>query len=298
MKINLAKSCGFCFGVNRAITIAENLANNNENVEMLGDIVHNEEVVKKIRNKGIKKIKTLSDGKGKTLLIRAHGIDKSTLEKAISSGYRVVDATCQMVKEIHNIVRKMEEKNFTIIVIGDKLHDEVKGIVGQLEKKAFVIDKPNSIPIQTIKKIKKAAVVAQSTQDIENVKQIITVLKKNIKEIKFFNTICKPTRTKQNEIKKMPLENDVILVIGSKTSANTKRLYQISKSLNKNSYWINSKDDIHKIWFEKAKTIGVTSGASTPKETTEGIISFLNRLLEPKASKNDNSLNKQLKDNL
>lgn len=278
MKINLAKSAGFCFGVKRALDIALKTASSGAKVYMLGDIVHNEDVVKEIEKTGIKKIKKLGNGKNKSLLIRAHGAPQKILKRAIGYGYTVVDATCPMVKEIHEIAKSMEQKGYKIIVIGDKKHDEVHGITGQLKNKAIVIDSPNHIPFRKIQKIKKSAVVVQSTQNIENVMKIVDALKPYIKELKFFNTVCKPTRTKQQEIKIMPQDNDVMIVIGSKTSANTKRLYEISGSLNKNSYWIQSSKDIKKEWLKDAQNIGVTAGASTPESTIKDVIKYIKQL--------------------
>jgi len=283
MKINLAKSAGFCFGVKRAIDIALKAAKEERNVYMLGDIVHNENVVEQIHKAGIKKSCRLSGGKNKTFLIRAHGIDKETLDKTSRLGYKVIDATCPMVKEIHNIARKMEKDGYFVIVIGDKKHDEVHGIVGQLKNKAIVIDNPDKIPVEKIKKIKKASIVVQSTQRLENVLKIVSVIEKFIPQVRFFNTICKPTRTKQEEIRTMPLKNDVMIIIGSKNSANTKRLYEISKSLNKNTYWVNSWQDIKPGWFKTARTAGVTSGASTPGSTTEEIINQIKQITSRKA---------------
>ena len=120
--------------------------------------------------------------------------------------------------------------------------------------------------------------MVQSTQHLDKTLAIVDVLKQHIRELKFFNTICKPTRTKQKEIKNMPLTNDVMIIIGSKTSANTKRLYQISKSLNKRSYWVQSKDEIKRGWFKNAGSIGVMSGASTPDYTTKNVINYLRSL--------------------
>ena len=272
MKINVAKSAGFCFGVKRALDLALKAAKSEVRIEMLGDIVHNEAVIKEIKKTGIRKIKQLSKGKDKTLLIRAHGVDTKTLQKAKKLGYTIIDATCPMVKEIHKITKASEKKGYKLIVIGDKNHDEVHGIIGQLKNKAIVIDKSTNIPLKTITTIKKATVVVQSTQNIDNVLKIVKILKKHIKNVKFFNTICRPTATKQNEIRKLPLKNDLMIIIGSKTSANTKRLYQISKSLNKNSYWIQSEKEIKSAWFKKIKSVGITAGASTPDYTTQSVI--------------------------
>jgi 4-hydroxy-3-methylbut-2-enyl diphosphate reductase len=278
MKVNLAKSAGFCFGVKRALDIALKTAALGKNVYMLGDIVHNEDVVWQIQQAGIKKVKKLASGKNKTLLIRAHGARLKTLQKALRLGYKILDATCPMVKEIHQIVQNMEKKDYSIIVIGDKKHDEVHGIVGQLKGKAIVIDNLKDAPLKTIKNIKKACVVVQSTQNLEKVLEIIGVLKLHIQDLKFFNTICKPTRIKQEEIKGMPPENDIMIIIGSKNSANTRRLYEISKSLNKRSYWVSSKKDIQQNWFKDAKSAGVTAGASTPDSTTQDIVRYLKQM--------------------
>jgi len=278
MKINLAKSAGFCSGVKRAIDIAFRTAASEKNVYMLGDIVHNEDVVKQLRKSGIKKAVRLTPGKNKTFLIRAHGTGKDVLQKALSLDYKVIDATCPMVKEIHNIAQRMEKERSRIIVIGDRLHDEVRGIVGQLKSRAIVIDSPAHIPVKTIKGLKKACVLAQSTQNLEKVSEIVTVLKKYISDLKFFNTVCKPTRLKQEEIKRMPLENDVMIIIGSKNSANTKRLYEISKSLNKRSFWVTSKKDIRRDWFKGAKNVGVSAGASTPDYTTKEVTDYIKQI--------------------
>ena len=275
MKINVAKSAGFCFGVKRALRIAFDTASSNTKIEMLGDIVHNEEVVKEIKKTGIRKIKRLSKDGNKTILIRAHGAPLGTFMKARKLDYKIIDATCPMVKEIHRIAKESEQKGFSIIVIGDKKHDEVQGITGQLKKKAIVIDSLNNIPFGKINRIKKAAVVVQSTQNLKKTLAIVSILKKHIKEVKFFNTICRPTRTKQQEIRIMPLKNDTMIIIGSKTSANTKRLYEISKLINKRSFWIQSKKDIKPSWFNNVKSVGITAGASTPDYTTKEVIEYI-----------------------
>jgi 4-hydroxy-3-methylbut-2-enyl diphosphate reductase len=278
MKINLAKSAGFCFGVKRALKIALKTAATGTTVEMLGDIVHNEEVVQGIERAGIKKIKKLRNGAGKMLVIRAHGASENVYSKAAQLGYTIVDATCPMVKEIHTIVKATKNEGCRIIILGDKHHDEVRGIMGQLNNRAIVIDSIKHIPFETIKRVKKACVVAQSTQNAEKILSIVAVLKKHIKEIQFFNTICRPTRIKQKEAKAMPLKNDVMIIIGSKTSANTKRLYQISKALNKRSYWIRSSAALKSEWFKGAHTVGIMAGASTPDATTNDVIANIRSL--------------------
>jgi len=278
MKISLAKSAGFCFGVKRAIDITLHTASSGKKVYMLGDIVHNEDVSRQVRKKGIIKTRCLTKGKNKTLLIRAHGIPMAIIKKAIALGYSIVDATCPMVKEIHKIVKDMEKQGYRIIIIGDRDHDEVQGIMGQLKKKSFVIENPAHLLTSKIKGLGRAAVVVQSTQNIEKVKQILHKLKPLVKDLKFFNTICRPTTIKQEEIRKMPLENDVMLVIGSHTSANTKRLYEIAKAINIRTFWVNSKKEIKPCWFKDAVKVGVTAGASTPDWRIKEVIECIRKL--------------------
>ena len=278
MKINVADSAGFCFGVKRAIDIAYKTLRTKNKVYMLGDIVHNEDITKEMDKAGVKKINRLVRVKNKILLIRAHGASKKTFQRAKSLGYTIVDATCPMVKEIHKIAVINEQKGYKIIIIGDNKHDEVRGIIGHLKNKAIVIDSNKKIPLKRIKKIKKAAVVVQSTQNFEKIQIIVDTLQKHIEDLRFFNTICKPTRTKQQELKIMPLKNDVMIIIGSKTSANTKRLYEISKSFNKRSYWVQSKDKVKARWFKNARSIGITAGASTPSSTTKEVIEYIRKI--------------------
>lgn len=278
MKINLAKSAGFCFGVKRALKIAFETAKGRKKIFMLGDIVHNEEVVKQVTAAGIRKINKISRGRGKTLLIRAHGTGQNTTKKALQAGYAIIDATCPMVKEIHKIAKEGEEKGRRVIIIGDKKHDEVRGIIGQLKHKAVIIDGKGVLPVKKIKKIEKARVLAQSTQNLDKVMEMVGTLRTYIGDLEFFNTICLPTRIKQQEIKNMPPKNDVMVIIGSKASSNTRRLYEISKSLNNRTYWVSSKKEIKPNWFKGAKSAGITAGASTPDKTTQDIVRYLKKI--------------------
>lgn len=275
MKVNIARSAGFCFGVKRALAIALGIAGKKGKVYMLGDIVHNEDVVREIKKSGIKKIGRPGKGGGKILLISAHGAPVKIFHSAAAAGFKVIDATCPMVKKIHKTALDMENRGRRIIIIGDKKHSEVIGILGHLKDRAIVIDSPDNIPAGRIKDINKAAVVVQSTQNIERVIKILEKVKKYVPDLVFCNTICRPTTIKQEEIKKMPLENDVMVIIGSKNSANTRRLYEISRSLNKRSYWIRSSGDLKRGWFKGAGSVGVAAGASTPESTINDVAAAL-----------------------
>lgn len=301
--IHLAKTAGFCFGVRRAIRLAHELARSGgitqasavarramadkspRQVHMLGDLVHNRDVIAQLEKAGIKKISRLGNGRDKILLIRAHGAGKRLLAKARSRGYTIVDATCPMVHTIHKIVREMDRKGYRIIVLGDLRHEEVQGIIGQIAKKTLIIDGIENIPWPQIKKIRKAAIVVQSTQNMDDILPMASALREKIKEVRFFNTICKPTRMKQAEMKNLPRLNDVVIIIGSRASANTRRLYEISSKLNPRSYWIESAAEIKPSWFKQAESVGITAGASTPQSATRVVIERIRGLSNKKRNR-------------
>jgi len=278
MKVIVAKSAGFCFGVRRAIDIAEKTATRDKKVFVLGDIVHNKDVVRRIQKAGVQQIKKLGKGEGKILLIRAHGCSQKTLQEAYRRGYKIVDATCPMVKHIHYLARKSQEEGRHLVVIGDRHHDEVRGILGQVKGKAEVFPSDGCIPWERLKNLVPLTVVVQSTEDLEKVNLLAEKFKERLKEVKFYNTICQPTRKKQEEIRSLPQKHDVVIVIGSRGSANTRRLYEIARSLNPRTYWVESVSQLQPAWLAKAKTVAVTAGASTPDEITRAVVNYLRKI--------------------
>lgn len=277
MKIHIAKSSGFCFGVKRAIDMSHDLAGSNKKVNVFGEIVHNNFVVRELEKKGVKKIKKIYRAKDSTLIISAHGVSKKIFEKAKAKGHKVVDATCPKVIDIYEIGRKLE-KNNKIIIIGDSGHDEVKGIAGQLRTTPIIIDSADNMPMKELSRVKKAAVITQSTQSLENINEIMGRLKEILPDVKLYNTTCGITVVKQREIKSLPEENDVVLIVGSANSANTKRLYKMSKEINKKTHWIGSADDLKPSWFKNIEKVGIMAGASTPDNITGEIVKELKRI--------------------
>lgn len=279
MKVHLAKSAGFCLGVKRALRIASATAAEGGRVYMLGELVHNEHVLRDIESQGIRRIRRLSKGRGpRTLLICAHGAPDAIMKRARRLGYRIVDATCPMVRHIHSVAADIEKYGRTVVVIGDRDHDEVKGIVGQLHTKAIVVDDTSRLPVAELRKVKSASVVVQSTQDAAKVGRILDTLRTLIQDVEFHNTICKPTGQKQKEIVSLAKANDVVVVIGSVTSANTTRLFEISKAINPKTYRIGSAKDLKTGWFAGARSAGVSAGASTPDSLTNEVVATLTRM--------------------
>ena len=258
MKILMADSYGFCFGVKRAIDIAMLEAGKGK-VSILGNLVHNQQVVDKFNELGILEIDHPEEAEG-TVIITAHGIADSTLEELKSKGIKVINTTCPFVEKVHNISKQLEKEGHKIIVIGDSGHTEVKGIIGNL-KNPIVIAKPEDI--EQLPHLEKAAVVSQTTQEEENFNLITKELKKQVDQLIIKNTICPATAERQKAAKELSKKADLMIIIGGRKSANTKRLFEICNDITQSRY-IQSADDLKQEWFTNAKTVGITAGASTP----------------------------------
>ncbi|MBL7067729.1 MAG: 4-hydroxy-3-methylbut-2-enyl diphosphate reductase [Candidatus Marinimicrobia bacterium] len=276
LSITIAKDVGFCFGVKRAIDMAHNAAETYGKVAMLGDIVHNEIVIDDLKNSGVVVYQNIDDiPQGMPVLFRSHGTRKEFWEKARERGLTIIDATCPLVDEIHKASQLLESEGRTVIIIGDSGHDEVEAIASQLSNPIVIATAKDAFKI---KPVKKAGVVLQSTQFIENVNQIITVLISKIQDLRIINTICTPTRNRQSQLKELAVNNDVMIIVGSFTSANTKRLTSISSRLNPRSYQVQGPDDIQPGWFKDAQTVGISAGASTPDEIVRKVAKKINNL--------------------
>lgn len=276
MRVRLARSAGFCFGVRRALRIAGETAAGSGGVCALGALVHNEDVLRDIERSGIRRIRRFSRAhRGMPLLICAHGAPARTLSKAREYGYRIVDATCPKVTAIHRIVARMEAEGRAIVVIGDRNHDEVRGIVGQTKRGAVVLDSHSRVPVRALRKLGKAAVVVQSTQNPVKVAGIVKKLKACMDDVEFHDTICRPTVMKQKEVQILARTNDVMIIIGSRSSANTRRLYELARAVNRNTRWVRSKGEIRASWLKQARSAGVGAGASTPDKITREVVAYL-----------------------
>ena len=269
MKITVAKAAGYCFGVRDAVNMAYDTAESFGDVYMLGDIVHNEQVVEDLEAVGTKVVESLDDvPKGSPILFRAHGTVNELWEEAKSKKMNIVDATCPLVHEIHREVKKLAEDGRKIIIIGDHGHDEVVAIANQV-KGSIIISSPEEA--LELRKMKKVGVVSQSTQMIENVQQIVNILMEKVYDLHFVNTICYPTKRNHSQIKLLALENDVMIIIGSFTSANSKRLTELSLDRNSNSYQITCAEGLDQKWFAGKESVGISAGASTPDYLIEEV---------------------------
>ncbi len=276
MKIIIAKNAGYCFGVRDAVDLANNIAEKEGEVYMLGDIVHNEKVVDDLSYAGAKVVKSLKDvPENGTVLFRAHGTKNDIWEEAQRLSLNIKDATCPLVHKIHQDVRNLSNEGRKIIVIGDHGHDEVVAIADQA-KKTIVISNPQEA--KKLKRIRKAGIVCQSTQAIENVQEIISILMTKIFDLRFVNTICYPTKRNQEQIKDLAKIVDIMIIIGSFTSANSMRLTSLSKDLNDNTFQVTDESELNDKWFTDCKSVGISAGASTPDYLINSIKNKIERI--------------------
>jgi 4-hydroxy-3-methylbut-2-enyl diphosphate reductase len=273
MKVLLAKDAGYCFGVRDAVNLAYETAEKEGEVYMLGHIVHNENVVTELEKTGTKVIDDLNEvPNNKPILFRAHGTVPKVWDEAEKRGINIVDATCPLVTEIHEEVRKLAAENRRIIIIGDHGHDEVNGIMEQVQD-SIVLANPEEA--KRLRKMKKAGVVSQSTQMIENVQDIINILMTKVFDLRFVNTICFPTRRNHEQIKSLAELSDIMIVIGSFTSANSKRLTELAKERNERTYQVTCVNDLDSDWFQQSDTVGVSAGASTPDNIIKNVVTAI-----------------------
>jgi len=255
MKVICAENMGFCFGVKRAVDMVVK----EENAYTLGQLIHNPQVVELLEKRGIKETKSIDDVESGTLIITAHGTSKSIIEKAKKKGLRIIDTTCPLVKRIHELAGEFDKKGYKIILLGDKEHSEVKGIVSNA-RDVLIINTPKEAEKL---RFEKACFLSQTTELIDKFNKIAGILKGNIPNLEVFNTICDATKKRQDSALKLAKKIDLMIVIGGYNSANTKMLSQICSKIVETKH-IEKADEIDGEWFKGKNLIGLTAGASTP----------------------------------
>ena len=294
MEIILAKSAGFCFGVQRAVDMAYEQAGHRE-VYTFGPIIHNEEVIEDLKSKGVDIIEDLDELEGKsdcTVVIRSHGVEKKVYDDLNSRGIHVVDATCPFVKKIHNIVKKDSEAGRVIIIVGDPNHQEVKGIVGWCSGEVHVVDSEEGI-ISLIDALSdenhEISVVSQTTFNLNKFNNIVDIIRNKLYNVNVYETICNATAVRQKEAKEIASRVDAMIVIGGRNSSNTQKLYDISKKECENTYYIQTLVDLDLTTFESVSRVGITAGASTPNYIIKEVHSSMAELSFEQMLENDES---------
>jgi len=271
MKIELAENYGFCFGVKRAIKIAED----NTNAATYGPLIHNsKEIARLDRDYKVGLVEDFTTFKsGEKAIVRTHGIVKDELSSLHESGVEVIDATCPYVTKPQEIAQEMSEAGYDVVIFGDEKHPEIKGVKSYATHGAEVVT--NISDVEKLKLKERVALIAQTTRKVEDYMAIATYLIPRHKEVRVFNTICNATFENQEAVNKIAKKADVMIIIGGKNSSNTKELYSISHDKCANSYHIEDENDLDFSWFENKTFCGISAGASTPDWIIQNVINTI-----------------------
>lgn len=275
-EIKLARHFGFCMGVKRAIKIAEETGGNEKgSVNVINEIVHNDSVVERLARDGIGTVPSVADAESGTVIVSAHGAPPVWFGDARKKGLKIIDATCPLVIRIHKIIHNLVNNGFNIIHYGDSHHDETTGVVGQAAPDRVIVIRD----IEELRKIpsngQKLAITSQTTAGLSDFDKICKEARKLFPGIEVFNTICNATNQRQAAVMDLAPEVELMLVVGSESSANSKRLQSISAALCGKAYLINSVEDLNKEWLDQVETVGLTAGASTPDFLVDDVIAKL-----------------------
>jgi (E)-4-hydroxy-3-methyl-but-2-enyl pyrophosphate reductase len=279
MKINLSKYAGFCDGVRRAYDMVNNfdLERAKTPLFILGSLVHNDEVNRKIEEKGIEEINREFLFKAKpeeigTLIFAAHGAGPEIYRAAKEKNIEIFDTTCPKVIKVQRLAKAYSDRGYKIMIIGDKDHKEVKGIDGWGGGKSSIISQKEDVDKLNFEKNDKIVVLSQTTQNEKLLLEIGESIKKKYNSAEIINTTCSATHERQEEVRQMAKNNDIMIIIGSVDSANSKRLFEISKNLNPLSYFIEKSKFIDLAWLKNKEKVGVSAGASTPQWLIDDVV--------------------------
>jgi 4-hydroxy-3-methylbut-2-enyl diphosphate reductase len=268
MKIVLSETLSYCFGVRKTLEMTDRLLADRPDRPyfMLGEIVHNEHVVEALRAKGLRIVQTLADvPAGGVVILQSHGSTRKRYRELEERGLEYVDATCPMVRIIHDRIREVEARGRTPVVIGQFGHEEVRGIVGQVAR-ALVVKSPDEVTPELFEGVRSAGVVAQSTFVEAEARSIVERIRALVPDVVYHDTICQPTKTRQREVETHTRKADCVIVIGSRHSANTVHLYNIARAINPRTHLIDRPESVEDIAIPADATVFVASGASTPME--------------------------------
>lgn len=279
MEILLARDMGFCWGVRRAIDIMEKAADEKGEIISLGPIVHNPQVVRELEERGVRTAGELSDGDSLPVAITAHGVGPDVLEDARSRGNEVIDTTCPIVTRSQRWAKKMAEAGFTVVIFGDPNHREVRGVLAWAGANAIAIQDGDPLPADLPSRL---AVISQTTQSPKRFAEFLSRLMQEhigkISELRVINTLCDVTSSQQAAARELAQEVDLVLIVGGRSSANTRHLLDVCKEEGSVAYHVEGPDDLMAEWLKGCERVGVTAGASTPDSAVEAVVRQVQRL--------------------
>lgn len=277
--IEVARYAGVCYGVERALGMAEKAADEaRKPVNTLGPLIHNPLVVNDLESIGVSTASSVSEVEEGTLIIRAHGVVPSVVEDARTRGLDVLDATCPYVKKVHNAAERLVREGYQLIVVGESGHPEVEGIMGHAGDDAHVVSVPGDL--DAIDLSRKVGVVVQTTQTPGALADVVAELSKRTMDLRVINTICSATQERQDSAAELARRVDAMIVVGGKNSGNTRRLSEICTAACPKTHHIEDASEIEAAWFDGVSHIGVTAGASTPASHIERALVRMRSLLE------------------
>ncbi len=275
MEVTVAKTAGFCFGVKRAVEkVYEQIGKTEKPIYTYGPIIHNEQVVGDLQEKGVEVIDTLEELKtirDAVVVIRSHGVGKDVYDILKENGVEIVDATCPYVKKIHRIVEKQTEEGRRVLIVGSEDHPEVQGIKGWGDERTKVIENMDDFRRLELPEDEKLCIVSQTTFNYKKFQDLVEKISKTRYDITVLNTICNATQERQVEAMRIASQVDVMLVIGGKHSSNTQKLYDICRKECKNTYYIQTLGDFNPECISSVRSVGITAGASTPNNIIEEV---------------------------
>lgn len=270
MRVEVARYAGICYGVERALRLAEEAANAGSPVHTLGPLIHNPQAVAALRERGVEVAASLDDAPDGTLVIRSHGVVPETIDEARARGLDVVDATCPHVSKAHEAAEELKRGGYTVVIVGEADHPEVEGIMAHAGGEAIVVSSADELPEHLPSR--KVGVVVQTTQSLARLEQVVSAILPRAREVRVFNTICSATGKRQQSARELAGAVDVVVVVGGHNSGNTTRLTEICRAENPRVYQVETADELDPAWFAGAESVGVTAGASTPDEQMQGVI--------------------------
>ena len=276
MQIKVSKYSGYCYGVKRAVSMAQESIEKYDDIYSLGSIIHNKKAVEKLTNSGLKVVQDI-DKEQENIIFRSHGVEKKFYKFARENNINIIDTTCTFVKKIHQIVEEQYKKGYKIIIVGSKIHPEVIGINSYADYQAQFVEEEKDISNLVISNDDKYSIVFQTTFNIEKYDSIVNKLKEKIKNIDVHNTICNATKKRQDAALELAKNVDMMIVIGDKSSSNSKKLYDIASS-KKKSIFIEDVNQLDIDMFKNIKKAGITAGASTPDFVIDEVIEYLNKI--------------------
>ena len=270
-EVIVAKSAGFCFGVQRAVDTVYNQCGG-KNVFTYGPIIHNEEVVKDLENKGVHVINSADEiNDDSTVIIRSHGVSKDVYDSLHEKNVNIVDATCPFVLKIHKIVKEESANGSQIVIIGNENHPEVEGIMGWSLSDTYVIDTSEKAQNLVLDSQRRGCIVSQTTFNYNKFQELVEIIKEKGYDIIVLNTICNATEERQTEARAIAEQVDAMIVIGGRNSSNTQKLFEICKNECKNTYYIQTVKDLDLAEVRSVDNVGITAGASTPNNIIEEV---------------------------